>query len=132
MVELLEALAIEKAKRARDTSEGATRQELRKVVLGALAERLNENEVPKWLFRAEGDHLKIFFGGLGAQRVIAAWKLDDQVRLVLRDDTTEWITSESFARVIDQAVRMTAKLIVDTEAADDKLDPGIVELRPRF
>ena len=51
---------------------------------------------------------------------------------MLKNDVTEWITAESFARVIDQAVRMTAKIIVDTEVSDDRRSAGIVELPPRF
>lgn len=43
VVELSEALAVERAKRERETSEAYTKQELRKVVLGALLERLNES-----------------------------------------------------------------------------------------
>ena len=132
MVELLEALAIERAKRERENSEASTRQELQKVVLGALAERLNESHVPQWLFQVEGNQLKIFFGSLGSQSEVAAWSLDGQTRLVLGDNTTEWITAESFARVMDQAVRMTAKIIVDAETGADRDSAGIVELPPRF
>ena len=131
MVELLEALATERARRQHEASEADTRQELRKVVLGALAERLNESRIANWLFQIEGDQLKIFFGGLGSHSEIAAWKLDDQTRLVLGNDTTEWITGESFTRVIDQAVQMTAKVIVDVETAD-RNSAGIVELPPRY
>jgi hypothetical protein len=105
MVELLEALAIEKAKRARDTSEGATRQELRKVVLlGRAVERERGSQVAV----------------SGRRRSAQDYLPRASHSLVLRGDTTEWITGESFEPVIDQAVRMTAKLIVDTEAADDK------------
>ena len=103
MVALSEALGIERAKRERETSEAHTKQELRKVVLGALAERLSESRVPNWLFQAEGDQLKIYFGAVGSQSEVGSWTLDDHTRLVLRNDMTEWITAESFARVIDQA-----------------------------
>ena len=132
VVELLEALAAERVKRQREASEVLARQELRKVVLGALAERLNESPVPKWLFQVEGDQLKIYFRGVGSQSEVGAWALDDQMRLTMRDATTEWITAESFARVIDQAVQATAKLIVDREIAEGREGAEIVELPPRF
>ena len=50
----------------------------------------------------------------------------------MRDASTEWITAESFARVIDQAVQATAKLIVEREVAEDRGGAEIVELPPRF
>lgn len=132
VVELLEALAAERLKRQREASDVLTRQEVAKVVLGALSQRLNESPVPRWLFLLEGDHIKIGFGAPGSQSEIATWKLDDQMRLVTRGESTEWITSESFARVLDQAVQLTAKLIVDTEEAEDRGGAEIVELPPRF
>ena len=132
MVELFEALAAERLKRQRDAWEASTRQEVGRVVFGALAERLNESSVPRWLFLAEDDHVKIIFGSPGSQSEVATWKLDDQMRLVMRDASTEWITAESFARVIDQAVQATAKLIVDREVAEDREGAEIVELPPRF
>ena len=41
------------------------------------------------------------------------------MQLVCQEATTEWVTSESYGRVIDKAVGLTAKLIVDTEATND-------------
>ena len=77
MVELFEALAAERLKRQRDASEASTREEVGRVVLGALAERLNESPVQGWLFLLEGDHIRIIFGTPGAQSEVAWWKLDD-------------------------------------------------------
>ena len=50
---------------------------------------------------------------------------------------TEWITAESYARVIDEALQITAMLIVDAETATKNNGAGaegaeIVELPPRF
>ena len=132
VVELFEALAAEKLKRQRDASEASNREEVGRVVLVALAERLNESPVPRWLFLPEHDHIKIIYGSPGAQSEVASWKLDEQMCLVMRDETTEWITAESFARVIDHAVQATAKLIVDREVAADREGAEIVELPPRF
>ena len=85
---------------------------------------MNESHVPQWLFQVEGNQLKIFFGALGSQSEVAAWRLDGQTRLVLGDNTTEWITAESFARVMDQAVQMTAKIIVDVETGATEIARG--------
>ena len=58
--------------------------------------------------------------------------------MVTRDQMTEWITAESYARVIDEALQITAMLIVDVETAGtDNNGAGaegaeIVELPPRF
>lgn len=133
MVELLEALSAERLKRQRDASDLATRQEVARVVLGALAERLNESAVPGWLFLLGGDHIKIAYGPPGSQREIGTWKLDEHMRLAMGEETTtEWITPESFSRVIDQAVRATATLIVDREIAEGQNGAEIIELPPRF
>jgi hypothetical protein len=37
------------------------------------------------------------------------------MRLVLDQEMTEWITAESCARVVDEAVQITAKFIVSVE-----------------
>ena len=132
MVELVEALAAERLKRQREVSEASTREEVGTVILGALAKRLNETPVPQWQFLLQGDHIKIIFGAPGSQTQAAAWTVDDQMRLVTRDETTEWVTPESFSRVIDQAVRITAKIIVDREGGADPGGAEIVELAPRF
>jgi hypothetical protein len=39
------------------------------------------------------------------------------MRLVTEDQMTEWITVESAARVIEEAIQITAKLIVDAETS---------------
>ena len=133
-VELVEVLAAERLKRQREASEASTNEEVGSVVLGALAERLNESPVPMWVFLSEADRIVIFYGAAGSQREVASWTVDDKMRLVLGDETTEWITSESFSRVIDQAVRLTAKIILDAETTDgdDRKSAEIVELAPRF
>jgi hypothetical protein len=65
--------------------------------------------------------------------------MDDKMQLVCGDATTEWITSESYARVIDEAVALSARLILDSETAANVAkrpkpaeDIGMVELRPRW
>ena len=46
--------------------------------------------------------------------------MDDQLQLVCGETTTEWITSESYERVIGEALAVTAKLIVDAEMGANK------------
>ena len=121
-MELLEALAVERLKRQRD-AEASNNREVARTVLGMLAERLNEHPVPKWLFALDGDSIKIFYGRLGTPREVDSWAVDDSMRLVMGEATTEWITSESMARVIDQAVHATARLIVDRELTENGWRP---------
>lgn len=125
-MELLEALALERLKRQRDVSEASNNREVARTVLGMLAERLNEHPVPKWLFALDGDSIKIFYDRLGTPREVGSWAVDDSMRLVMGEATTEWITSESMSRAIDQAVQATAKLIVDIELTENRLETEVV------
>ena len=134
MVALMEALARERAKRQQDASEVSTKQEVGRVVLGALIEKLTATPVRNWSFLLEGDAITVSHTDGTSRRLLGRWTVDDQLRLVLGDVATEWITSESYGRVIDEAVRATAKLIVDVEmgvAVDRAQGAEIVEL-PRF
>jgi len=54
--------------------------------------------------------------GPGPRQRIGSWVVDEELRLVFGEEITEWITTESWARVIDEAVLITARLIVDAEA----------------
>ena len=135
MVALLEALAVERAQRQQDASEASTKQEVGRVVLGALIEKLNAEPVPNWSFSFEGDGITVSHVIGTSRRQLGRWTVDDKLRLVLANVTTEWITSESYGRVIDEAVRATAKLIVDVElgvVVERAQGAEIVELGPRF
>ena len=46
---------------------------------------------------------------------IGSWVVDPLLRLKFGEETTEWITIESVGRVLDEAVGITARRIVDTE-----------------
>ena len=134
MVALMEALAAERAKRQQDASETSTKQEVGRVVLGALIEKLNATPVRDWSFMLEGDGITVSHTVGNSRQLLGRWTVDDKLRLVLANVATEWITSESYGRVIDEAVRATAKLIVDVEmgvAVDRAQGAEIVEL-PRF
>ena len=134
MVVLMEAIARERAKRQQEASEASSKQEVGSVVLGALIEKLNAAPVRDWLFVLEGDGITVSHTVGTSRRLLGRWTVDDKLRLVMGDVTTEWITSESYGRAIDEAVRATAKLIVDVDtgvAVDRARGAEIVEL-PRF
>jgi len=132
MVALMEAIVRERAKREQDASEASTKQEVGRVVLGALIEKLNAEPVPNWSFKLEGDGITVSHTMGTSRRQLGTWTVDDKLRLVLANLATEWITSESYGRVIDEAVRATAKLIVDVEMGGEREGAEIVELAPRF
>jgi hypothetical protein len=128
----MEALAAERAKRQQDVANASTREEIGRAVLGALAQKLNAEPIPGWLFVFEDQFIRIFRNQRGARQQAATWTLDQHMRLQSGEHMTEWVTSESYQRVIDQAVKLTAAIIVDAETGDDRTSAGIVELPPRF
>ena len=132
MVSLMEALAAERAKRQQDAANASTREEIGRAVLGALAQKLNVEPIPGWVFVLEDQIIRMFRSQHGTRQQVATWTLDQQMRLQSGEHLTEWVTSESYQRVIDQAVKLTAKVIVDAETGDDRKSAGIVELPPRF
>jgi hypothetical protein len=141
MVTLKEALAAERAKRQRDEADNSTRQQIGRAVLEALADRLNAEPLPGWLFLLDGQEIRVFRIHGGAREQVGTWTVDEEMRLVAGDQMTEWITAESYARVIEEAVQITAMLMVDAETAgaaksNKGAEPGegaeIVELPPRF
>ena len=132
MVTLTESLAAERAKRQQDAADASTREEIGRAVLGALAQKLNSEPIPGWDFVLEDQIIRIFRGQSGTRQQVATWTLDQHMRLQSGEHLTEWVTSESYQRVIDQAVKLTAKVIVDAETGDDRRSAGIVELPPRF
>lgn len=132
MVALMEALAAERAKRERDAADASTRQEIGRAVLGALAQKLNAEPIPGWVFVLEDQVIHMFRSQRGTRQPAGTWTLDQQMRLQSGEHLTEWVTSESYQRVIDEAVKFTAKIIVDAESTDDRRSAGIVELPPRF
>lgn len=132
MVALMEALAAERAKREQDVADASTREEIGRAVLGALAQKLNAEPIPGWLFVLEDQIIRMFRSLRGARQQVATWTLDQHMQLRSGEHLTEWVTFESYQRVIDQALKLTAKIIVDAEAVDERRSAGIVELPPRF
>lgn len=139
MVKLTEALAAERRKRQQDTADTSSKLQIGRAVLEALAERLNAEPLPGWAFVIEGQAIRILRIKAGVRSQLGTWTVDQQMRLMSGEQMTEWITSESYTRVVDEAVQITAQLIVEAEAADavklEKLEDGshgIVELPSRF
>ena len=140
MVTLIEALAAERAKRQQVDADNSTRLQIGRAVLEALADRLNAEPLAGWLFVLDGQVIRAFRIYSGAREQVGTWTVDEELRLVTGDQMTEWITSESWARVIDEAVEITAQLIVDAEtprvAKPKKVaeteGAEIVELPPRI
>ena len=54
------------------------------------------------------------------------------MRLVLEQEMTEWITAESCARVVDEAVAITAKFIIDAESKFQPVKRELAELPRRM
>ncbi|CAN1723025.1 conserved protein of unknown function [Hyphomicrobium sp. 1Nfss2.1] len=115
---LAEALASERERSRKDTEEAATRQEVGRTVLQALAQRLNADPLPSWFFISKGDEILVAHtrNGATSRQHVGTWSVADDMRLVFDEESTEWITAESCARVLDEAVKITARFIVDTES----------------
>jgi hypothetical protein len=118
MVTLVEALAAERAKRQNLEADAAAMKEVARAVLGSLAEKLNATPVVGWMFLLEDQAIRVFRTAEGSRNELCRWTMDDKMQLVCGEATTEWITSESYARVIDEAVAITARLIVDAELGE--------------
>jgi len=139
MVTLTEALAAERAKRQQHNADTSTRQQIGRAVLEALAERLNAEPLRGWVFVLADQEIHILRLRVGGREQIGTWSVDDKMQLVAGNLMTEWITAESYPRVIEEAIQITAKLIVDAETAAvakhsnaESEGAEIVELPPRF
>ncbi len=115
---LAEALVSERERSRKETEEAATRREVGRTVLQALAQRLNADPLPSWFFISKGDEILVAHtrNGATSRQHVGTWSVADDMRLVFDEESTEWITAESCARVLDEAVKITAKFIVDTES----------------
>jgi len=119
MVMLKEALETERERRKRETEETATQREVGRVILQALTQRLTADSVPNWHFMLSNDAVSVLrMIGANARERVGSWVVDQEMRLVFGPHTTEWITAESWSRVVDEAVQITAKIIVDAETPE--------------
>jgi hypothetical protein len=117
MLMLGEALSAEREKRQREAADAATRVEVGRAVLRALAQRLTADPLPTWFFMLSGDEIVVAHtkNGASSRHRVGSWVVDSEMRLVFGQQTTEWITAESCSRVVDEAVRITAQVIVEGE-----------------
>ena len=134
MTTLAEALVTERDKRRREAEDSATRREVGRAVLQALAQRLNAEPLPTWFFISKGDEILVAHtkNGAASRQHVGTWVVDQQMRLVLDQEMTEWITAESCARVVDEAVAITAKFIVDAESKFQLARRELAELPRRM
>ena len=140
MVTLTEALAAERTKRKQDDANKSTMQQVVHTVLEALAERLNDTPIPDWTFILEGQQISISRISQGSRQQVGTWTMDREMQLVCGEATTQWITSESYERALDEAILISARLIVETEMGDaakstehtTTRSAEIVELPPRY
>lgn len=114
---LAEALAAERERSRREVEEAATKREVGRTVLQALAQRLNAEPLPAWFFISKGDEILVAHTRTGAtsRQHVGTWSVADDMRLVFDEESTEWITAESCARVLDEAVKITARFIIASE-----------------
>jgi hypothetical protein len=126
MVMLKEALETERERRKRETEETATQREAGRAILQALTQRLTADPVLSWHFMLSDDAVSVLrIKGANARERVGSWVVDQEMRLVFGPHITEWITAESWSRVVDEAVQITAKVIVDAET----LEVGATQLR---
>jgi hypothetical protein len=131
MITLTGALTEARQKRQSKYNEFTLQWQLAQGVLQALGERLITADLPRWYFIPNGEEIVIIYHqpGTGSKERVGAWSVDEQFRLSLGDEKTEWITRESWRRVIDKAVVITAEVILDREAQNAPAEPVVVALR---
>jgi hypothetical protein len=114
---LAEALAAEREKRQREAKDATTKREVGRAVLRALAQRLTAEPIPTWFFILSGDEIIVAHtkNGAASRQHVGSWVVDKEMRLVFGQEMTEWITAESCARVVDEAVQITAQFMLDAE-----------------
>jgi hypothetical protein len=127
MVTLTDALAEARQRRQSKYKELTLRWQMAQEVLRALGARLASAELPRWYFILNGEEIVVVHHPPGGTKErVGAWVVDEEYRLSFGDEKTEWITGESWKRVIDKAVLMTAEVILDREAQPIAFGPAIV------
>lgn len=120
MVSLAEALVVERDARKQGLEEASKRREAGRAVLQAFLQLLTADPVPTWLFVLSEDEIVVLRikKGTTARERVGSWIIDPEMKLVFGPHATEWITSESCSRVLDEAVQITAQMIVHAETQD--------------
>jgi hypothetical protein len=119
MIMLMDALTVERDRRRQTSKEEALRRQMGQEVLRRLGECLTATPLPRWYFIPNGEEIVVIHNkdGAGSRQRVGAWVLDEENRLAFGSEKTEWITHESWARVLDKAVVITAQVILDHEGA---------------
>ena len=117
MGSLTEALAAERQTLERNSAENKARLEVGREVLSVLFERLTKESLLGWSFVIKNDEIVVsqMKTGIDSRQSIGSWVVEPDLRLKFAGETTEWITPESVGRVLDEAVRITARRMVDAE-----------------
>lgn len=115
---LAEALTAERERKRREAEETETKREVGRAILQALAQRLNAEPLPAWTFISKGDEILVAHirNGATSRQHVGTWAVADDMRLIFDQESTEWITAESCSRVLDEAVKITARFIVEAES----------------
>jgi len=123
VVSLKEAVDLERQKQEQDAAQDEVRREVAREILGALFERLTKEPLGGWSFIMKNEEIVVFQvkGGADSKQSIGSWVVDQNLCMKFADDTTEWITPESVTRVLDEAVRITARHIIDAELANSNV-----------
>jgi hypothetical protein len=90
VVTLTEALAAERAKRQQQELDTSTRQQIGRAVLEALADRLNAEPLPGWVFVLAGQEIHALRIRAGGREQVGTWAVDDEMRLVTGDQMTDY------------------------------------------
>ena len=117
MIALADALIAERQERQFIYKEQTLRRQMAHEVLRALSERLTAADLPRWHFTPNGDEVVVLYHppGTGTRERIGSWTVGQDFLLSFGDETIEWITSESWARVLDKAIMAMARVILDRE-----------------
>lgn len=116
MVSLKNALSAERRRRWQQATQEGQVSPLAHNALQTLHERLASSALADWEFELMGDELLLFHdSGLRARHQVGSWIIGKENRLVCGPIETEWVTPASFRRVVDEAVRVTARIILDND-----------------
>ena len=128
MLSLTDALIAERQQRQFDYKDRILRRQMAHEVLRGLGERLAAADVPRWQFIPNGDEIVVLYHqpGHGTRERVGAWIVDEEFRLSFGEETTEWITSESWSRVLDKAVLLMATVILDRETQVVPFKPAVL------
>jgi hypothetical protein len=129
MITLTDALEAAREKRQSEHNDKILQWQLAQGVLQALGERLNAANLSRWYFIPSGEEIIVIYQpGDGTKQRVGTWSVDSEYRLMFGEEKTEWVTKESWRRVIDKAVVAMAEIIAECEAQNAPFEPVVVPL----